>query len=935
MTLKHFKIKILAILTLTLSTHKVSSQIFDNIQAHPSIKWKQIDNPYFRLIFPESFEKKALILADSLHSYHGKSSRDLALNPKKISFILHANHIEQNGFVQLAPRKSELYPIPSASPDNQEWLPNLALHEYRHVAQFDKLTGKIKGPFFEQLALALFAINLPSWYFEGDATQIETIHSKGGRGRLPSWEMPLRANILSGRNYNFDKYVMGSFKDNVPSYYVIGYMMNSYLTNNFGVESHEKILESMRKNLIKPYNFQQALRATSALNSQQLYKKTTEYLAEKWTKEKPKNISETTKIALKKSPYPTNYLLPQIGEDNKIYSLKTSPQNTAQITRLSDNGEEKTIVKIGYQITPNFHIKANNIVWDEYKKHPRFGKETYNIINIHNIKTGKTKSLSSKTRYYFPSLHPFAEQIVTVEVDKSGYSSLIILDAQRGNIVEKIAAPQGMHLQQPKYNNAGTRIIAIAVAAQGTNLIEFDLASKDHKFLLNWGDQQLEQPFYEKERVIFKAHYNGIDNIYQLEEGTIKPLTQAEYGAFNPFIDQKGNLLYNDYQYNGYKISKKESTPVSDDRTVRPFYIQATLDSLNENTPYTLRDTALKISNYKPDTHLFNFHSLSISSNDFESFDNYVPGLFWLSNDLLNTTQMKIGAEYDTDINKTRYSAEISYRKFLPIFTLKYANRGQIGQAVKNNNDKELLPYSFRDHHINMEMNIPLSIYLKNQVYSYGFNMSSSYTKRYNPSISLKNFTDVIAFPIAYQVYFNRNNMRSKMDIMPKWGQNISVTYRHLPFENRLSGHIFSVRSNFYFPGLFKNHSIQFRLAFQESSGIYDYNYDIPLPTGWGHYNSPIVKNTSMINYSLPLLYPDWSIGSLTYIKRLQGLVFTDFQNIHQSLSPKSIGIGLSADLNIFRYPLPDINLASKLSYINDATTSRRIIPSFSISYTY
>src|SRR5690606_6502261 len=89
-------------------------------------------------------------------------------------------------------------PVPSSTADNQEWLPNLALHELRHVAQFDKLTGKLKAPFFEQLAFALYGLNLPAWYFEGDAVQVETFYSNGGRGRLPSWEMPLRANILSG-----------------------------------------------------------------------------------------------------------------------------------------------------------------------------------------------------------------------------------------------------------------------------------------------------------------------------------------------------------------------------------------------------------------------------------------------------------------------------------------------------------------------------------------------------------------------------------------------------------------------------------------------------------------------------------------------------------------------------------------------------------------
>src|SRR5690606_30861589 len=188
---------------------------------------------------------------------------------------------------------------------------------------------------------------------------------------------------------------------------------------------------------------------------------------------------------------------------------------------------------------------------------------------------------------------------------------------------------------------------------------------------------------------------------------------------------------------------------------------------------------------------------------------------------------------------------------------------------------------------------------------------------------------------LNYQIYINRNSMRSKMDLAPRWGQNISLTFRHRPFEQRLSGEVLSLRTNFYFPGLWTNHSLQLRFAAQKSNGIYIGSYDIPMVSGWGHFNSPIVKNTAMANYRLPLFYPDWSIGSIAYIKRFQGLLFSDFQNVDDNLASTSFGIGISADFNVFRYVLPDINVSTKLTYINDHTASDKIIPTFGFSYTY
>src|SRR5699024_3400806 len=49
-----------------------------------------------------------------------------------------------------------------------------------------------------------------------------------------------------------------------------------------------------------------------------------------------------------------------------------------------------------------------------------------------------------------------------------------------------------------------------------------------------------------------------------------------------------------------------------------------------------------KIEKYSSLTPIFNFHSLSLSGNNFESFDNFKPGIFWYANDLLNHSQIRL-----------------------------------------------------------------------------------------------------------------------------------------------------------------------------------------------------------------------------------------------------------------------------------------------------
>src|SRR5690606_41722379 len=72
------------------------------------------------------------------------------------------------------------------------------LHSFPTRRSSDLLTGNIHFP-FEELGFAFFGIALPTWFYEGDAVLTETLYSNGGRGRIPSWTINLRADRKSTR----------------------------------------------------------------------------------------------------------------------------------------------------------------------------------------------------------------------------------------------------------------------------------------------------------------------------------------------------------------------------------------------------------------------------------------------------------------------------------------------------------------------------------------------------------------------------------------------------------------------------------------------------------------------------------------------------------------------------------------------------------------
>lgn len=925
------KINYIFIFTLITYSLNSSAQVFDNSQSHPRIKWKQIEAEKFTLIFPEQFSDQAPNLAWQLNIFLDQMNRNFDRPIQKTPFIVQQNHITPNGFVMLAPRKSELYPTPSAIADNQEWLPNLALHESRHVIQFDNLTGKLHGAFFQQLALALFALHLPAWYFEGDATLQETLFSEGGRGRLSSWNMPLRTNILTGRHYGFNKYIHGSYKDIVPSYYTIGYFMNSEL---YDIDSliHPKILREMSGKMLRPFNFNKALKKYSNLSSQQLFEYTMRNLTAHWGPDSTLTPVPHTST----DRYPSNYLLPQIA-NNKLYSLKESTQRTPAIVSMLPytKKNQKRIIETGRQITPYFHVRDHFIVWDEYRRHPRFQKETYNIINIFDQRTNRSKALTHQTRYFSPILSPDLETIACIEIDLHNYTLLVLLDRKSGAIKKRISMPQGTHIQHPQYHDSGNKIIAIAVHRKGTNLIEIDLNTGRTDTLLDWGNFQYERPIYDGNAIIFKANYSNKDEIYKWTKGKFTQLTQSNYGAFNPFIFND-TLWFNDYQSNGYQIQRQAKSEIELPTT--PASRAETLYTAQNSFGYDTtarKQPDYNIQKYNVTAHSFNFHSLTLSGSDFESFDNLRPGIFWLSNDVLNTTQAKLGYEYDTDIRKSIYSANITYQRYFPRLSITYINRGQLGQATKQ--DQTTTNFDWREHYMAAEMQLPFTIYRRHYTYSYGLNMGTSVLRRYDVSLAgLQNFHTSVDFPLNYQIYINRNRTMSTMDILPRWGQNFSITYRHIPFDPQQTGSTWSLRTNFYFPGISLNHGLQLRFALQEKSGRYTFNNDIPLPRGYSFYPTVALKNTLLLDYRLPLAYPDWSIGPLAYIKRIRADISIDYQNIRTaSIMPKTAGAGITVDFNLFKYPLPLFSLSGKITHINDSNASQPYVPTFSFSYTY
>ena len=186
----------------------------------------QINTDTARIIFPSGLDSQANRIANIVHRMAAKRPLRLGDQLRKVDIVLQNLTTIPNGYVGLGPFRSEFFLTPPMNSFEQgtiPWNDQLAIHEYRHVQQYNNFNrglSRLMRVLFGEEGLAL-AINasIPDWFFEGDAVHQETVLTRQGRGRLPLFQNAWPTLWREGKNYSWMKIRNGSLKDYVPGHY--------------------------------------------------------------------------------------------------------------------------------------------------------------------------------------------------------------------------------------------------------------------------------------------------------------------------------------------------------------------------------------------------------------------------------------------------------------------------------------------------------------------------------------------------------------------------------------------------------------------------------------------------------------------------------------------------------------------------------------------
>ncbi len=909
------------------------AQYYSSGQDPASIHWQQINTINFQVIYPMGYGHTANYVANVLEYARRLDTISLSANPKKIPVILHNRTAISNAEVAWAPRRMEFYTIPPQDTYGQEWFQQLALHEYRHVIQMSKLnqglTKVLTYIFGEQATAAVFGLYVPFWFIEGDAVVTETALSETGRGRTPSFTMPLRAQVLEKGKFKYDKAIFGSFKSFIPNRYILGYNLVAQARKDYGMEIWNHTLDKVGKRPWMVVPFSEGGRDISGLNKTTLYRASMDSLKLAWENQALHSHSGgINPIAIPAKKIFTDYIRPFYTADNTIIAEKKTLDDIGRFVEIDSGGNETALFTPGYYYSGTLTYANGLMAWVERKYDTRWQNRNWAIIKTFDTKTRKVRKITSGTRYFAPSLSKDANKLVAVEVTEGNQYYFVVLDVENGDVLKRISTPENFFLTHPTWSGDESKIVSILVGDEGKCLALFDVETGNMEYLTDFSYTEISKPVIHNGQVLFVGSWSGIDNLYLLniQSKGISKISSAQFGVTDPLFSEDGNTaIFANYTSDGFEIA--ETSLLSENRQplekVRDSDIKL-YQAIAEQEGQILDsakipDTLYEAEKYSKFKNLFRFHSWAPLSIDANNYD-INPGVSLLSQNTLSSSFTSLGYEWDINEQTGKYYLNYSYQGWYPIldFQVDYGRR----KSFTYDSIGQKLNYSWMETNFTSRIRVPINL------------TSGKYSRLLQPSIDFTyqqldmdddapvSFRRSNYKTLNYRLYFSNYIKSVEQDMYPRWGQVVDLNLRSAPFQSDTLATLLAAITRLYFPGILRHHSFNLYAGYQNRCGdTRYYSTIVRYPRGYTNQYSDELASFSF-NYKFPIFYPDFSLSSLAYFKRLKANLFFDYavgSQYGQDIIYKSAGIDLLVDLHIIRLLAP-FELGCRLIYLPDAS---------------
>lgn len=847
----------------------------------PSIKWKQVNTPAAKVIFPAGLDSTAMRVANIVQQMNGRMLPTIGPRQKQVSIVLQNQTTIANAYVGLAPFRSEFYLTPEQNSfeiGSLPWNEQLAIHEFRHVQQYNNfnvgVSHLLKVLFGEGGQALGNDLSVPNWFFEGDAVFNETHVSEQGRGRLPWFFNSFRALWADGRDYSYMKLRNGSYRDFTPDWYPLGYMLVAYGRETYGDDFWKKVTHDATAFNGGFYPLQKAVKKYAGVDFTEFRNDGLGYFKSQYENDTMgRGATANRKIP---QHFDADREYPVFVNDSTMIYMKSTYDHLPLFVIKTGSQERKIAVR-GMSLDNYFAYREGKIVYSAYRPDARWGYRNYSELVLLDVSTGEEQRVTRKTKYFSPDLSADGKTIVAVEEAVTGKSNLHLVSTAGGKLLSIIPNKQNLYYTYPKFYGDDRLIAAVRDTKGKMSLAMIAIRTGDVKYLLPFTYQPIVFLAVKNDTVYFSATSGINDRLFALsiKSGKLFELaTNAQNRSIGNYQPAIGNtrLAWTGFTSSGYKINvanKKdlEWRTVNDGRIpggLADMGITALKRDAATDALASVSNEPIPVSGYSKLYHPFNFHSLIPNFSD----PNYELSL--AGENILNTLQTNISFNYNRDEGYKQFGFDAVYGALFPYISAGADYTLDRRGYYKGGN----IYWNETQAHIGAQ--IPLSLSVGRHITGLNFGSSLVYAQTNFQPAYRATFSNRSYLYSSNAISFSNSTQQARKNIYPALGQSIVLTYKAAI--SGLTASQFLASGNFYFPGLFNNHSLVISAAHQQKdkNNAISFSNDFPFSRGYEAENLHNMNKVG-INYHLPIAYPDAGFANIVYLLRIRGNAFYDY----------------------------------------------------------
>jgi len=676
---------------------------------------------------------------------------------------------------------------------------------------------------------------------------------------------------------------------------------------------------------INPVNI--SLMRNERLTKKRLYNAALDTLGQIWRGEIKNNgsISYNPVNPDKKGNY-INYYSPVYAGRDSIIAIRTSLSDPPCFVLINPSaGSEKKLHVPGHMYPWVITYGNRKLVWVENQPDPRWDNRNYSVIKILDLRSMTTTRLTGRTRYMAAAVSPEGNMIAAVENTTEDMNELVFIDPDRGRITGTSIVPENVYLQHPQWSADGKKLTFIGLSEGGESVVSYNIINASWETLVKPGRSDLQSSFLANDTLFFISSETGTDNVLmKTADNKYFRLTNTRFGASDLTYDGQ-KILFSDYTAEGNNVCLAGKPVPVEIRLKENGSSSPLLDRIT-NMPgpkEKITEEGYQVTPYRKWQHLFRFHSWMPFYADIEKIKSdpasIRPGVSLMSQNTLSTLVTSLGYEYSAT-RRSVFHTRVTWSGWYPVFEsqLDYGENSMVYKLGESVNDPPSVNPLTR-----FSNTIKLPLLFSSGKFSQFLqgSVSSDYINRY---IYLKEngSYDYGQLILNGRLYFSNYQVSAYRDIYPRWAQTIDMNYSWAPLDRAIYGTSASFSGTLYLPGILKNNGLRIRYeAEKQDPSKYMYGSMISFPRGYKDIISTKINFLSA-DYVFPLVYPDFSLSSLLYIKRIRAGLFYDYASgtdnyyfnvpVNSQLTTafhkgneifSSFGFDLLSDFHVFRMP--------------------------------